>query len=74
MAKSARDEVMEVDLEPNCKCQAVRFGAEGTGPDLADSLTSEMERFKGCDQYTTIVRSKPSQMVLNHPKWRRQQG
>jgi hypothetical protein len=23
------------------------------------------------DQYTTIVQSKPSQMVLNHPKWRR---
>jgi hypothetical protein len=26
------------------------------------------------DQYTTIVRSKPSQMVLNHPKRRRAQG
>jgi hypothetical protein len=25
------------------------------------------------DQYTTIVRSKPSQMVLNHPKWMRLQ-
>src|SRR5258707_3544701 len=25
------------------------------------------------DQYTTIVRSKPSQMVLNHPKSRRPQ-
>jgi hypothetical protein len=38
---------------------------------MEDMGTSE--RFEGRDQYTTIVRSKPSQMVLNHPKLGRPQ-
>jgi hypothetical protein len=33
----------------------------------------QIEALESHDQYTTIVRSKPSQMVLNHPKWRRPQ-
>jgi hypothetical protein len=39
-----------------------------------DGRSSNSRGLLAHDQYTTIVRSKPAQKVLNHPKWRRPQS
>ncbi len=73
MAKSASDEVsIERLLGAQLQMQAVRFGAEGAAR-CRPFRTTKMLRPEARDQYTTIVRSKPSQMVLKHPKSRRPQ-
>ena len=54
----------------------IRSGVGGRSGSVAISVLSQgsirmhvSERgFAGHDQYTTVVRSKRSQMVLNHPK------